>query len=141
MALRTTGFRTGVVDHNIIMSGHRQTMCASQARWRFACNRNAFSCRGQPFERIYARGLQMIRRITLSLIDQNRFALSDFAWAGLLAQCFCGTDTREHATPKMFRRRIILAAASGVPVAICRIKSGLSMSGGQATIQGALWPK
>jgi len=41
----------------------------------------------------------------------------------------------------MFWLQIVVAAASGVPVAIWRMKSGMSMDVGQAVMQGASWQK
>jgi hypothetical protein len=35
----------------------------------------------------------------------------------------------------------VRAAASGVPVAICRMNSGMSIEVGQAVMQGASWQK
>jgi len=37
----------------------------------------------------------------------------------------------------MFCVRMVRAAASGPPVAICRMKSGMSIEVGQAAMQGA----
>jgi len=41
----------------------------------------------------------------------------------------------------MLLSRIVIAAASGVPVAIWRMNSGMSMLVGQAVTQGASWQK
>ena len=50
-------------------------------------------------------------------------------------------QTRAHIPPMMFWERIVFAAASGVPVAIWRMNSGMSISVGQAVMQGASWQK
>ena len=50
-------------------------------------------------------------------------------------------QTRAQMPPRMFWLQIVLAAASGVPVAIWRMKSGMSMAVGQAVMQGASWQK
>ncbi len=41
----------------------------------------------------------------------------------------------------MFWLRIVRAAASGAPVAIWRMKSGMSIVVGQAAMHGASWQK
>jgi hypothetical protein len=41
----------------------------------------------------------------------------------------------------MFWSKIVRAAASGVPVAIWRMNSGMSIAVGQAVMQGASWQK
>jgi hypothetical protein len=43
--------------------------------------------------------------------------------------------------PRMFCVQIVVAAASGVPVAIWRMNSGMSIDVGQAVMQGASWQK
>jgi hypothetical protein len=50
-------------------------------------------------------------------------------------------QTRAHMPPRMFWSKIVFAAASGVPVAIWRMKSGMSIEVGQAVMQGASWQK
>jgi hypothetical protein len=50
-------------------------------------------------------------------------------------------QTRAHMPPRMFASKIVRAAASGVPVAIWRMKSGMSIAVGQAVTQGASWQK
>ncbi len=49
--------------------------------------------------------------------------------------------TRAHMPPRMFCSKMVRAAASGVPVWICRMKSGMSISVGHAAMHGASWQK
>ena len=46
-------------------------------------------------------------------------------------------QTRAQMPPRMFCSRIVRAAASGTPLAISRMKSGMSIEVGQAATQGA----
>ncbi len=45
--------------------------------------------------------------------------------------------TRAHMPPRMFWLKIVLAEPSGLPVAISRMKSGMSIVVGQACMHGA----
>jgi hypothetical protein len=46
-------------------------------------------------------------------------------------------QTRAHMPPKTLESRMVLPAPCAFPVAICRMKSGMSMLVGQAVTQGA----
>ena len=46
-------------------------------------------------------------------------------------------QTRAQMPPRMFCDRMVRAAASGTPVEISRMNSGMSMEVGQAVTQGA----
>ena len=50
-------------------------------------------------------------------------------------------QARAHMPPRMFRSKMVFAAARAVPVEIWRTKSGMSMAVGQAVTHGASWQK
>ncbi len=50
-------------------------------------------------------------------------------------------QTRAHMPPRMFSSRIFSAAPSVLPVLIMRMKLGMSIEVGHASMQGASWQK
>lgn len=70
--------------------------------------------------------------MALQCTDLDRLALGRLPSVG---------QPRAHMPPRMFWLRIVFAAASGVPVMICRMKSSTSIEVGQASVQGASWQK
>jgi hypothetical protein len=85
---------------------------------------------------MHARRHQRVGGVALQPPDLDRLALGDLAHAGLLAERLGRADAGAHAAEDVLGedRR---AAPSGLPVAIWRMKSGMSISVGQAVMQGA----
>ena len=88
-------------------------------------------------ERMPAPRHQRVGGEALQPADLHRLALGRLAHAGLLAQRLGRADPRAHAARGCSAPRIVRAAASGAPVAIWRMNSGMSIEVGQAATQGA----